>query len=225
MVTAIIAAGGKGTRMGAGINKVFLPLCGMEIIARTVSVFDSSPLIDEIVVVTGAGDIPLFNEIAAKYSFGKISAVVCGGETRAESVRNGLTAAKGDIVLIHDGARALITSEEIAAVLDDCVKYGAAALGVKCTETLKSTDGSGFISATLDREHTYLIRTPQAFIRSQILDAHNTPDAASATDDCMLAERAGIKIKITPGSSENIKLTEPADLIIGEEILKRREAK
>ena len=106
-----------------------------------------------------------------------------------------------------------------------CVKYGAAALGVKCTETLKSTDGSGFISATLDREHTYLIRTPQAFIRSQILDAHNTPDAASATDDCMLAERAGIKIKITPGSSENIKLTEPADLIIGEEILKRREAK
>ncbi len=223
MVTAVIAAGGMGTRMGAGFNKVYMPLAGTEIIARTVSAFEDCGVVDEIIVVTGNDDIPLFNDIAKKYGFKKISSVICGGKTRAGSVYNGLKAASGDIVLIHDGARALITGEEITRVTEDCKKYGAAALGVKCKDTLKSSDENGFISGTLDRETTYQIQTPQAFLRSDIIRAHETSDNASAaTDDCMLAESIGIKIKITEGSYENIKLTTPSDIAVGEEILKRR---
>lgn len=222
MVTAIIAAGGKGTRMGADINKIFLPLGAMEIISRTISAFENCPRIDETVVVTAENDLPILRRVLKKYGFKKLAAIVAGGSTRAESVRNGLNAASGDIVLIHDGARPLITEDEILRVIDDCEKYGAAALGVKCKDTLKKSDADGFIETTLDRETTYQIQTPQAFYRKDILRAHSLPGSESATDDCALAERAGIKIKITEGSYENIKLTTPSDIIIGEEILRRR---
>lgn len=224
MITAVIAAGGKGTRMGAGFNKVYMRLAGIEIITRTVSAFENCSIIDEIIVVTGENDIPVFKDISKKYKFKKVTSVICGGETRSKSVYNGIMAASGDIVLIHDGARALITSEEICRTAEDCKKYGAAALGVKCKDTLKSCDENGFISGTLDRETTYQIQTPQAFFRNDIIRAHELFDDPAVTDDCMLAERAGIKIKITEGSYENIKLTTPSDIAIGEEIIKRRTA-
>lgn len=221
MVTAIIAAAGTGTRMGAGINKVYLEPDGMEIIARTVSVFEKSEVIDEIVVVTGKNDIPLFRELAEKYSFSKITAVVQGGSTRSESVYNGLMHAEGEIVLIHDGARMLITADEIERVLADCKKFGAAALGVKCKDTLKASE-NGFIAGTLSRETTYQIQTPQAFYRDTIIKAHQNAKDNTATDDCMLAEQMGVKIKITEGSYENIKITTPSDLSIAHEILRKR---
>lgn len=222
MITAIIAAGGKGTRMGAGFNKVYMALSGTEIIVRTVSVFEKCAAVDEIVVVTGDDDTARFKLLAGQYGFKKISAVVCGGNTRSESVYNGLRAASGSIVLIHDGARALITENEIERVISDCRRYGAAALGVKCKDTLKKADADGFINSTLDRETTYQIQTPQAFFKNDILRAYKAAEGLDATDDCMLAERAGIKIKITEGSYENIKLTTPSDIAVGEEILKRR---
>lgn len=221
MVTAIIAAGGSGTRMGAGINKVYLECDGIPIIARTVSVFEKSDIIDEIIVVTGINDISLFKELSLKYGFRKISAVIQGGSTRAESVYNGLTHANGEIVLIHDGARMLITTEEIEQVFDDCKKFGAAALGVKCKDTLKINNG-GFIAGTLDRETTYQIQTPQAFYKDTIIKAHQNAKDNTATDDCALAEKIGVKIKITEGSYENIKITTPSDLAIAHEILKKR---
>ena len=221
MVTAIIAAAGTGTRIGAGINKVYLESDGMEIIARTVSAFEKSDIIDEIIVVTGKNDIPLFRELAKKYSFSKITAVVQGGSTRSESVYNGLMQAEGEIVLIHDGARMLITADEIERVLADCKKFGAAALGVKCKDTLKISE-NGFIAGTLNRETTYQIQTPQAFYRDTIIQAHQNAKDNTATDDCMLAEQMGVKIKITEGSYENIKITTPSDLSIAHEILQKR---
>lgn len=221
MITAIIAAGGKGTRMGADINKVYLNLDGMEIIARTVLAFEKNPNIDEIIVVTGEEDIQRFKEIQKRYGFDKISAVTVGGSTRAESVYNGLVKSKGDIILIHDGARALITQEEINNVIADCKKYKAAALGVKCKDTLKAAK-DGFIAATLDRERTYQIQTPQAFMREIIFSAHQNACDKLATDDCGMVEAMGVNIKITEGSYDNIKLTTPSDMAIGSEILKRR---
>lgn len=220
MITAIIAAGGKGTRMGADRNKVYLELCGMKIIARTVSAFEMNANIDEIVVVTGENDIPMFNDIAQKHGFKKIKTVTCGGATRVESVYNGLRQASGEIVLIHDGARALIKQHEIDDVIADCKKYGAAALGVKCKDTLKASDSMGFVAGTIDRESTYLIQTPQAFFRDEIIKAHETVNDNTATDDCALAERIGMKIKITEGSYDNIKLTTPSDIAVAERILK-----
>lgn len=221
MITAVIAAGGKGTRMGADINKVYLYLGGMQVIARTVSAFEKCDNIDEIIVVTGKNDIENFNKIIREYDFRKVAAVVCGGETRVDSVYNGLSHANGDMVLIHDGARALITEKEINDVIEDCKKYGAAALGVKCCDTLKYSE-NGFISGTANRDTVYRIQTPQAFYKKDIMLAHETAPDKNVTDDCALAEQLGIKIKITEGSGENIKLTSPPDMITATNILRWR---
>ena len=119
MISAVILAGGKGTRMGAGFNKIFLRLGDKEIITRTISVFEKCPLIDEIIIVSAANDIERMQELIAKNSFKKITAVTEGGALRQNSVYNGLLSVRGDIVLIHDGARCLVTEEELEKVIND----------------------------------------------------------------------------------------------------------
>ena len=224
-VTAVIAAGGKGTRMGAGENKVFLPVDGMEMIARTVGVFEKNSRITDIVIVTGAEDIPKMRSVLEKYGYKKISAVTAGGDTRSDSVYEGLRLASGRICAVHDGARALITDDEITRVIEDCEKYGAAAVGTKSKDTLKSADENGFITGTIDREYTYNIATPQVFFISDILAMHKRAkeEGFSPTDDCAMAERYGGRVKITEGSYDNIKLTTPGDIAAAQIILERRQ--
>lgn len=225
-VTVIIAAGGKGTRIGAGKNKVFLKLIDKEVLYYTISAFENNRNIDDIIVVTSEVDIGECESLISRYNFTKIVKVIKGGKTRQESVIKGLRECDGDIVLIHDGARAFVTDSEIDNTLSDCIKYGAAAVGVKCKDTLKISSG-GFIKETVDRENTYLIQTPQAFQRKEILSLHEKAfaEGLEATDDCMIAEHYGVKIKISEGSYDNIKLTTPEDMIIGESILKERGGK
>lgn len=220
-VTAIIAAGGAGRRMGAGENKVFMKIAGREMLTHTVSVFNSCAAVTDIIIVVGAEDITRTAALTA--DFDKVIDVIAGGETRQQSVMNGLLRAERGIALIHDSARALVTEDIILRVIHDCEKYGAAAAGVKCKDTLKSAE-NGFISGTIDRESTYLIQTPQAFGRDEILDMHKRAlrEGFTATDDCMIAERYGVKIRITEGSYENIKLTTPEDIITAEKILGKR---
>ena len=205
-ITAVIVAGGKGTRMGADKNKVFLKILGREVLYYTISAFEKNDKIDD------------------KYDIKKVSYITEGGTTRQESVMNGLKKAEGDIVLIHDGARALVTDDEINNSVADCIKFGAAAVGVKCKDTLKSADSDGFIAGTVDREKTFMIQTPQVFYLDKILDMHQKAldENFVATDDCMIAEHYGVKIKISDGSYDNIKLTTPEDMIIGERILRKR---
>lgn len=221
-VTAIIAAGGRGTRMGAAKNKVFLELAGKEVIARTIEVFENNSLISDIVIVTGKDDIEECNRLIKKYGYKKIITVTEGGSTRRRSVYNGLKHAKQELIAVHDAARALVTDEIISEAIKAAEKYGAAAPGVLCKDTLKKADSSGFIENTLDRSLVYQIQTPQVFKREVIISAHEAAEEFEATDDCALAERMGVKIKITAGSYENIKLTTPEDMIIGENILKKR---
>ena len=223
-ITALIVAGGRGTRMGADRNKVFLTIGGREIIHFTVSAFEWNKNIDEIVIVTGAGDIETCEEIVRNSGFKKVACIIEGGSERQKSVYNGLKKATGDIVLIHDGARALVTDKEIDAAVEDCIHFGAAAVGVKSKDTLKSADPKGYITGTIDRENTYLIQTPQAFYTADILSMHEmaAKEGFKATDDCMIAEHYGKRIKISAGSYDNIKLTTPVDMIIAEEILKGR---
>ncbi|MGN0106217.1 MAG: 2-C-methyl-D-erythritol 4-phosphate cytidylyltransferase [Hominilimicola sp.] len=223
-ITAVIVAGGKGTRMGADKNKVFLSLMDREVIYYTISVFEKNSRIDDIVVVTGTDDIEECRLIVEKYQLSKVRCIIEGGVTRQQSVMNGLLASDCDIVIIHDGARALVTDIEINNSIDDCIKYGAAAVGVKCKDTLKSTDKDGFISGTVNRESTYFIQTPQTFYCDKILEMHKKAEneGFEATDDCMIAEHYGEKIKISAGSYENIKLTTPDDMITGERILRKR---
>ncbi len=224
MISAVIVAGGQGKRMGAGFNKLFLKLCGKEIIAHTLSVFENCGVIDEIILVTGEGDKLLMCEIADREGFKKISAVVEGGRERSDSVYNGLKAANGDIVAIHDGARCLVTEPEIIKVIEDAQKYGAAALGVKVKDTLKSIDETGKITATVDREKTIQIQTPQVFRLSEIKELHKRAamENATVTDDCSVFERYGKDVYVTLGEYENIKITTPSDVAIGERIIQQR---
>lgn len=216
-ISAVIVAAGNGTRMKAGKNKVFLELLKKTVLEHTVAVFDECDMIDEIIVVTN--DTAEAEKILAKYK--KLSFITVGGSTRGESVKNGLLKADGDFVAIHDGARALITAEDIENVLESAVKFGAAALGVKCKDTLKLSDKDGFISKTVDRECLYNIQTPQVFKLSEIREMYENCCEAF-TDDCALAEKFGTKVKIVEGSYDNIKITTPDDLDLAERILKKR---
>ena len=222
-VSAVIAAGGKGTRMGAGENKVFMKLGGKEILLRTIEVFYKNPHIDEIVVVAGEGEHMRVTELLQNYT-DKMRAVTTGGATRRESVYNGIRFTTGDIILIHDAARCLIGQEEISTALIAAKEYGAAAVGVPCKDTLKSADNDGFITGTVDREKTFLIQTPQAFKRDIILSAHNWAEENNidATDDCALVEMTGGRIKIVTGRYDNIKITTPDDIEVAEKILEKR---
>ena len=225
MVSAVIVAGGKGTRMGAGYNKVFMELLGKPIISRTISAFEACSEIDEIIIVTAEDDIPEMSEIAKNFS--KVREITTGGDLRQDSVYNGLKKAQGDIVLIHDGARCFVTEDVIISVINDTKTYGAAATGVIVKDTLKSIDEAGNIIATIDREKTVQIQTPQGFVKDEIIAMHNRikEDNITVTDDCSAFEKYGKVCHFTNGSYDNIKITTPEDIAIGEEILKRRAQK
>ena len=216
-VSAIIVAAGSGTRMGAGKNKVFLELLGKTILEHTVSVFESCASVSEIIVVTK--EIDEAEKVLSGYK--KVKAVVLGGNTRGESVKNGLLAASGDIACIHDGARALIMPADVERVILAAKEFGGAALGVKCKDTLKQADENGFISGTLDREYVYNIQTPQVFGMAAIREMYDKCEE-SFTDDCALAEKYGQPVKIVDGSYDNIKITTPDDLELAEKILEKR---
>ena len=225
MVSAVIAAGGKGKRMGADTNKVYLELGGTEILARTLGVFQSCPVIDEIVVVTGTEDIGRCRSIIARDGLTKVTAIAEGGIERQDSVYIGLSAAHGATAVIHDGARCLITDEEIRSVVADAKKYGAAALGVPVKDTLKTIGENGEITGTVDRDRTVLIQTPQVFDRLELMRLHERlrTEGAAVTDDCAVFERYGRVVHYTAGKYENIKMTTPSDMAVGEKILEMRD--
>lgn len=222
---AVIVAAGSGRRMGAKENKVFLKICGVPVLAHTLMKFQNCNVIDDIVVVTRECDIQICKELVKEYDIGKIREIVVGGATRQQSVYNGLKCIEGrcGIVAVHDGARALIADEQIVETVEKAKKYGAAAVGVKCKDTLKSVDENGFIIGTVDREYTYNIQTPQVFEYKTLYDVHKKAleDGTEATDDCALAEACGVRICLVCGSYDNIKLTTPEDVAVAENILKR----
>jgi 2-C-methyl-D-erythritol 4-phosphate cytidylyltransferase len=222
-VSGIIAAAGGGTRMGAGKNKVFLDVLGIPMLAHTLKAFESARNIDDIIVVTGKNDIEKVSAIAEKYNITKFSKAVSGGAERQESVMNGLYATDADIVAVHDGARALIEVSTIERCVEDAKKYKAASVGVKCIDSLKMVK-NGFIQSTVERENIYNIQTPQVFFRDILLSCHEKAarEHIKVTDDTALVQAGGIDVFITEGSYENIKITTPVDIVIAEEILKRR---
>lgn len=222
-VSCIIVAAGSGTRMGGVMNKVFLPLGESTVIDHTINAFCEIDEIEDIVIVTRECDIlECMDHINNPKKNFKI---VKGGATRQESVYMGLSYVKNsDIVVIHDGARALIIPRLIEDVIKDAKSFGAATLGVSSKDTLKVIDDDGFIKETLDREKVYNIQTPQVFKTEDIIKAHEKAikDGFMGTDDCSLYEKYIGKIKITKGSYDNLKLTTPEDMEIAENILKKR---
>lgn len=220
-VTAIIVAAGRGSRMGADKNKVFLSLGRRTVLEHTLNTFADCDAVSDIILVTRECDMEKCERIVKRIN--KPIIVVKGGETRQQSVFFGLSAAENsDIVAIHDGARALVSEKTITDTINAAERYGAASAGVPCKDSLKSADENGFITATIDRAGTYMIQTPQTFKYDDILNAHTAAkrDGFSATDDCALYEKYIGAVKITAGSYDNIKLTTPDDMIIAKQILR-----
>lgn len=219
--SAIIAAAGNGTRMKSETAKQFILIDDTPVLAITLTAFEKASEIDEIIIVTRETDIDAVKNLAEKFNISKLSSVVCGGETRQESISNALEAVKGDIVLIHDGARPFVTQKQINEVAASLYINDAAALGIPVTDTIKSVDGD-IITGTIDRSTLVSIQTPQGFKTEIIKKAHSVAktNGLSATDDCALCEHMGIKVKVVTGSPANIKLTTPDDLMFADGILK-----
>ena len=219
--SAVIAAGGSGTRMGGNVPKQFVRIGGIPIIIRTLLRFGTCSDIDEIIVVVRDCDIETVKILLDEYKITKLTRIVKGGATRQASVLNGINAASGRFVFIHDAARPFVTPEQISEVVSETHRFGAAALGVPIKDTLKTVKKDGMISETVDRENKYSIQTPQGFEIEMIRAAHRDAErkGVSVTDDCALAELSGASVKVVEGSSLNIKLTTPEDIILAEGIL------
>ena len=224
--SAVILAAGSSTRMGGGATKQFLELDGIPIVARTVLAFEGAECIDEIIVVAKADEVELYSDFPSKYGISKPFSVVCGGETRQESARIGQDSISKDarFVCIHDAARCLVTEEMITRACRGAYMHGAATLAVKATDTVKISDKNMFIDSTPDRKFTYQAQTPQVFSVNAYRAAAYVAvqDKIEVTDDNMLFENIKVPVKIVEGSRENIKITEPVDMIFAKAILELR---
>lgn len=224
-VSAVIVSAGNSTRMG-GINKQFLEIGNMSVIARSINAFQQCDAIDEIVIVTRSADIAAISELVKNYGFSKVIAVVEGGNTRQLSVYNGVCACseKSDFVAIHDGARPLVTEKVILDTLAAAFECGAATTGVKVKDTVKTVNEFNDIISTPDRNIMRFVQTPQIFSKSLYLKAvANVPNSENFTDDCMLIEADGGKVRFVDGDYENIKITTPEDITLAEAYLARKE--
>ncbi len=221
--TAIIAAAGSGSRMGAPDNKIYLNLHGIPVLNWSLKLFCDCPLIDNIILVVAPSEKNQAAKLIKNNSFSKVTNIVAGGASRTASVREALAILPADcsLVAIHDGARPLLKEFQLLAVLAAAKKTGAAILAEPVTDTIKQVDEAGHIVATLPRETLWRAQTPQVFRADIIKNAY--AQNLEATDDAFLVEALGQPIVIVPGEKDNIKLTVPADLLLAELIIEARE--
>jgi 2-C-methyl-D-erythritol 4-phosphate cytidylyltransferase len=224
MNTAIITAAGQGTRIGGKRAKQFLEFAGVPIIIHTLRRFENCADIQEIIVTLPATDTASFLELANKYGLRKVSRVVQGSATRAESVWNGLKAIRAvtaEIIAVHDGVRPFVTTEEISLTVQKAKETGAAILAAPVTDTIKEVENETVIR-THERSKLWRALTPQCF-RYDILRRafENALDKGlDATDDSAMVEAIGVSVSIVEGNPRNIKITHPEDLKIAKFFLK-----
>lgn len=208
-----------------GINKLFSDLDGKPVIVHTLTAFENSQVIDEIIIVSKTEEIFEISELVKEYGFKKVSKVIRGGDRRQDSVLAGLMelSSSSELAAIHDGARPLVTEKVIAAAINAALEHNAAAPAVPVKDTVKVVK-QGIIQSTPTRSELYAVQTPQVFktdiIKAALTDANNAK--VELTDDCMAIERLGLTVKITEGDYENIKITTPTDLVIAEAIIRER---
>lgn len=221
-VSAIIVAAGRGCRAGLGYNKVLFSIDGKPILERTVCAFAGSGLIDEIILVISRDDEEKVRQIIGKLPC-NIKLAYGGGE-RQESVYNGLAKLPegADIVLIHDAARPFVDKGIIGRCIEGARLYGAACAGIPVKDTIKYIDEEGYVVKTPERSLLWYAQTPQAFRKDIIVRAHEyaRKNGIKGTDDAVLAEQIGIRVKMVEGSSRNIKVTSKEDLLWAEAIVK-----
>jgi 2-C-methyl-D-erythritol 4-phosphate cytidylyltransferase len=223
MNTAIIVAAGEGKRFGGEIPKQFLEIAGKPLIIHTLERFEACTEIDEIILILPANQLTYFSALGDRYNLKKLSKVIAGGATRAESVFNGLKAVApktAEIIAVHDGARPLVSAAEISATIEKARESGAACLVAPVTDTIKEISGDKILR-TVDRSGLRRALTPQCF-RFEILRRAFEESSAleEATDESFLVEQSGVPVSIVEGSVKNIKITHPEDFMIAEILLK-----
>ena len=226
-VTVLIPAAGMGRRMGKAVAKQFLPLGDKPMLAHTLLAFQRAAEIDEIIPVLSKEDMEsCLRDVIEQYHITKVKTLVVGGKERQDSVMNGLKKIEKDtsVVLVHDGVRPFVTAGMIRESVEFAKKGECVVVGVPLKDTIKEVDDTGCVRHTLERNRLWAIQTPQAFPLKVLRRAYEESykHRVFGTDDAMLVERAGGKVRVIMGSYENIKITTPEDLILAEEILKSR---
>ena len=213
-VGAIVVAAGLSRRMG-GLDKLWLDVGGRPLLGHTIAALAASDAINHIVVVTSPQGMRRIAALRAEAPWNSVDDVVEGGAERPDSVYAGLLALDScDLVLVHDGARPLVTPELVRAGLDAARQHGAAVPATPLTDTIKIVDADGIITGTPDRVALRAVQTPQVFRYDLLRHAYERAGAArvSCTDDAMLLERLGIPVATFPGDPRNIKVSTPDDL-------------
>lgn len=245
MVSAIVLAGGSGSRMNSSTAKQYIELCGMPVVAHALKAFQQSEVVDEIVLVTRLEDVEYAKkELVQRFGLTKVETIVVGGKERFDSVWQGILAAGAecrdvvpsdldgsedgatqDIIMIHDGARPLVTPEMIRASVEAVQVHGACTVAVPVKDTIKVVK-DGFGIDTPDRSGMYQVQTPQTFKRDVIVSAHQAfrkDPRPGITDDSMLVEEyLKRQVYIVPGAYSNLKITTPEDLVIAEALLSKK---
>ncbi|MFH1428468.1 MAG: IspD/TarI family cytidylyltransferase [Candidatus Margulisiibacteriota bacterium] len=244
-VSAIIAAGGSGSRLGKAEGKQLLELCGRPVIYYSIKTI--RPLVDEIILVIRHQDIDkamsVFDIDQGKDKEAYVNKIVAGGKTRTDSIRNALSLVSPDtdIVIIHDGARPFISADIVKKSIFAAVKYGAAVVSVPVKDTIKYVDNKGFVKSTPDRASLWAAQTPQVFrydIIKKVYDGNNSVELVQAelnaehnkdnsltkklagfTDDSSMAEALGYRVHVVEGDYSNFKITTEEDLQMAEYIL------
>lgn len=224
LVTAILAAAGKGKRMGLEKNKLFIPLLNLPVLAHSVLAVANCSDIDNLIIVASTEDISRIRDMLLKLPITQLWQVVEGGSERQYSIANALRAVPPatEIILVHDGARPLIDPGMVGRVIAAACACRAAGVAVPVKDTIKTVDTDGFATGTPDRRTLWAIQTPQAFEASLLRQAYAkaAADGFLGTDDASLVERLGVRVKLVEGHYSNLKITTPEDMLFAAALLK-----
>ena len=221
---AIIVAGGKGTRMKTRLPKQFLEIQGLPILMHTINAFYRYSENITIILVLPEDDFATWRTLCDQYQFKKPVILQRGGDTRFQSVKNGLEKIDGNgLVAIHDGVRPLVSEDIIGASFRLAAVHQSAVAAVRLKESIRITDQDN--TKAVDRSKFRLIQTPQTFVVELIRNAYQMKEDLSLTDDASVAERSGHVISLFEGSYENIKVTTPEDLIVAEALMQAQKTK
>ncbi len=227
VTSAIILCAGLSTRFSKeGISKQMVNVCGLPVILHTLRSFENAESIGEIILVVKKEDISDYEELVKANGIKKVKHIIPGGATRQESAFLGFknVAKKAKYVAVHDGARCLVTPDIITEVTKAARRFKAATAASKTTDTVKIADKKGFIKKTIDREVVWNVQTPQIFEKKlyNVSLHYAKANNIAVTDDCMMAESAGFKVKLVNTGKDNIKITYKEDVLLAEQILAAR---
>ena len=227
IVTAVVVAAGRGSRMNSPVNKQYLMLKGKPILAHTLSALQRCDIVDRILVVAAQDDIPRCRRsVVEEFSLTKVTDVLTGGATRQQSVEAGLKAVVEGIVVIHDGARPFVDCSLVERGVERLVgqNLDGIACAVPVKDTVKLVDDEERVKMPLVRERLRAVQTPQCFIAEAVKEAHlrASGEVVGATDDLALLEHYGYRVGLYPGRYDNIKITTPEDLLLAEVLMEGR---